>query len=157
MTDLALNVRQVLFDKDTANKNYFIPPSNINQRAIRDSIYLKTKYPDLKPPVIDLNDIKIQATPTNPVAPNGETLFEMWLWIKDESDFVGKASGFAHGYYTLRDPQGLERSISMQSDLGNLYYNILPDSSIYGYKRYYFKTLLPAGSPPGLWGFRQLI
>ena len=152
MTDLALNVRQVLFDKDTANKNYFIPPSNINQRAIRDSIYLKTKYPDLKPPVIDLNDIKIQATPTNPVAPNGETLFEMWLWIKDESDFVGKASGFAHGYYTLRDPQGLERSISMQSDLGNLYYNILPDSSIYGYKRYYFKTLLPAGSPPGLWG-----
>ena len=152
MTDLALNVRQVLFDKDTANKNYFIPPANINQRAIRDSIYMKTKYPDLKPPIIDLNDIKIQATPTNPTAPNGETLFEMWLWIKDESDFAGKASGFAHGYYTLRDPQGLERSISMQSDLGNLYYSIQPDSSIYGYKRYYFKTLLPAGSPPGLWG-----
>jgi hypothetical protein len=152
MTDLALNVRQVLFDKDTANKNYFIPPANINQRAIRDSIYMKTKYPDLKPPIIDINDIKIQATPTNPSAPNGETLFEMWLWIKDESDFAGKASGFAHGYYTLRDPQGLERSISMQSDLGNLYYSIQPDSSIYGFKRYYFKTLLPAGSPPGLWG-----
>ncbi len=152
MTDLALNVRQVLFDKDTANKNYFIPPTNINQRAIRDSIYMKTKYPDLKPPIIDINDIKIQATPSNPTAPNGETLFEMWLWIKDESDFAGKASGFAHGYYTLRDPQGLERSISMQSDLGNLYYSIQPDSSIYGFKRYYFKTLLPAGSPPGLWG-----
>ena len=113
---------------------------------------MKTKYPDLKPPIIDLNDIKIQATPTNPAAPNGETLFEMWLWIKDESDFAGKASGFAHGSYTLRDPQGLERSISMQSDLGNLYYTIKPDSSIYGFKRYYFKTLLPAGSPPGLWG-----
>ena len=152
MTDLALNVRQVLFDKDTANKNYFIPPLNINQRAIRDSIYLKTKYPDLKPPVIDLNDIKIQATPTNPVAPNGETLFEMWLWVKDESDFAGKASGFANGYYILRDPQGLEYSISMQSNLGNTFYDIKPDSSIYGFKRYYFKTLLPAGSPPGLWG-----
>ena len=152
MQDVALNVRQLLLDKDTANKNYFIPPANINQRAIRDSIYMKTKYPDLKPPIIDLNDIKIQATPTNPAAPNGETLFEMWLWIKDESDFAGKASGFAHGSYTLRDPQGLERSISMQSDLGNLYYTIKPDSSIYGFKRYYFKTLLPAGSPPGLWG-----
>jgi len=152
MTDLALNVRQVLFDKDTANKNYFIPPLNINQRAIRDSIYLKTKYPDLKPPIIDLNDIKIQATPTNPVAPNGETLFEMWLWVKDESDFVGKASGFANGYYILRDPQGLEYNISMQSNLGNTFYDIKPDSSIYGFKRYYFKTLLPAGSPPGLWG-----
>jgi len=152
MTDLALNVRQVLFDKDTANKTYFIPPFYVNQRAIRDSIYIKTKYPDLKPPIVDLNDIKIQATPTNPVAPNGETLFEMWLWIKDESDFAGKASGFANGYYMLRDPQGLEHSISMQSDLGNTFYNILPDSSIYGFKRYYFKTLLPAGSPPGLWG-----
>jgi hypothetical protein len=40
----------------------------------------------------------------------------------------------------------------MQNDLGNLYYSILPDSSIYGFKRYYFKTLLPVGSPPGLWG-----
>ena len=60
--------------------------------SISNYIYIKTKYPDLKPPIVDLNDIKIQATPTNPVAPNGETLFEMWLWIKDESDFAGKAS-----------------------------------------------------------------
>ena len=43
MQDLALNVRQVLFDKDTANKTYFIPPFYVNQRAIRDSIYIKTK------------------------------------------------------------------------------------------------------------------
>ena len=158
MTDLALNVRQVLFDKDTANKNYFIPPSNISQRAIRDSIYMKTKYPDLKPPVIDLNDIKIQATPTNPSSPNGETLFEMWLWIKDESDFAGKASGFANGSYTLRDPQGLERNYSMlqTGESINSFYSIQPDSSIYGYKRYYFKTLLPVGSPPGLWGVSEI-
>jgi hypothetical protein len=158
MTDLALNVRQVLFDKDTANKNYFIPPSNYNQRAIRDSIYLKTKYPDLKPPVIDLNDIKIQATPTNPAAPNGETLFEMWLWIKDESDFAGKGSGFANGSYRLRDPQGLEHYYSMlqTGESINSFYSISPDSSIYGFKRYYFKTLLPAGSPPGLWGVSDI-
>lgn len=152
MTDLALNTRQVLFDKDTANQNYFAPPNFINQRAVRDSIYIRTKYPDLKPPVLDLNDIQIKATPTNPTSPNGETLFEMWLWVKDESDFVGKASGFAHGYYVLRDPQGLETHVSMQRDLGDLFYSIKPDSSIYGYKRYYFKTLLPVGSPPGLWG-----
>jgi hypothetical protein len=152
MTDLALNTRQVLFDTDTSNQNYFAPPTFINQRALRDSIYIRTKYPDLKPPLLDLNDIQIKATPTNPTSPNGETLFEMWLWIKDESDFVGKASGFANGYYVLRDPQGLETYVSMQRDLGALYYSIKPDSSIYGYKRYYFKTLLPAGSPPGIWG-----
>ena len=152
MTDLALNTRQVLFDTDTANQNYFAPPTFINQRALRDSIYIRTKYPDLKPPLLDLNDIQIKATPTNPTSPNGETLFEMWLWIKDESDFKGKASGFANGYYVLRDPQGLETHVAMQRDLGNTYYDIKPDSSIYGYKRYYFKTLLPVGSPPGLWG-----
>ncbi|MFZ9717849.1 MAG: T9SS type A sorting domain-containing protein [Chitinophagaceae bacterium] len=156
MSDQALNYRQVLFDKDTANKEYFIPPSYVNQRALRDSVYFKTKYPDMKPPVLDLNDIQIQATPTNPTAPNGETLFEMWLWVKDESDFPGKASGFTHGSYTLRDPQGLEHSYSMQRDLGNLYYEVYPDSSIYGFKRYYFKTLLPVGSPPGLWGVSSI-
>lgn len=152
MMDQALNVRQTFFDKDTANKNLFMPPAFVNQRSLRDSIYIRTKYPDLKPPLLDLNDIQIKATPTNPTSPNGETLFEMWLWIKDESDFVGKASGFANGYYVLRDPQGLETYVSMQRDLGNTFYNIKPDSSIYGYKRYYFKTLLPVGSPPGLWG-----
>jgi hypothetical protein len=152
MMDQALNVRQTFFDKDTANKNLFMPPAFVNQRSLRDSIYIRTKYPDLKPPLLDLNDIQIKATPTNPVSPNGETLFEMWLWVKDESDFVGKASGFANGYYVLRDPQGLETYVSMQRDLGNTFYNIKPDSSIYGYKRYYFKTLLPVGSPPGLWG-----
>ncbi|MFN5479275.1 MAG: T9SS type A sorting domain-containing protein [Chitinophagaceae bacterium] len=156
MSDLALNYRSVLFDKDTANKEFFIPPSYINQRALRDSIYFKTKYPDMKPPVLDLNDIQIKATPTNPEAPNGETLFEMWAWIKDESDFPGFGSGFAHGSYTLRDPQGLERFYSMQPDLPNLLYTIKPDSSIYGFKRYYFKTLLPQGSPPGLWGVSSI-
>ena len=157
MMDQALNVRQTFFDKDTANKNYFMPPTFVNQRSLRDSIYMKTKYPDLKPPLLDLNDIQIKATPTNPVSPNGETLFEMWLWIKDESDFVGKASGFANGHYLLRDPQGLETYVSMQRDLGNTFYDIKPDSSIYGYKRYYFKTLLPVGSPPGLWGVSSIV
>ncbi len=154
MMDQALNVRQTFFDKDTANKNLFMSPTFVNQRSLRDSIYIKTKYPDLKPPVLDLNDIQIKATPTNPTSPNGETLFEMWLWIKDESDFVGRASGFANGSYTLRDPQGLEYNYSMLQTVEsiNSFYSIKPDSSIYGYKRYYFKTLLPVGSPPGLWG-----
>ena len=158
MEDHALNIRGVFLDKDTANKNFFMtPPNQANQRALRDSIYIQTPYPDYKPPVLDLNDITIKATPSIPEAPNGETLFEMWLWIKDESDFPGKASGLKHGWYRLRDPQGLEREISMQKDLGNLFYQFTPDSSIYGFKRYYFSTLLPAGSPPGLWGVSAII
>lgn len=157
MQDHALNSRDVFLDKDTANKNMFLlPPLQETQRAIRDSIYISTPFPDYKAPVLDLNDIQIKATPTNPLAPNGETFFEMWLWIKDESDFPGKASGLKHGSYRLRDPQGLERTISMQKDLGNLYYSFYPDSSIYGFKRYYFNTVLPVGSPPGTWGVSSI-
>ena len=153
MTDVALNTRLVLLDKDTANQQYFIPPNNINQRGLRDSLYFYTPYPDLKAPAIDLNDIQIKATPTRPDAPNGETLFEMWLWIRDTSDFPGKASGFNYLSYTLRDPQGLERSIQYQPDT---YYDVRPDSSAYGFKRYRFTTLLPQGSPPGLWGVSSI-
>jgi hypothetical protein len=154
MQDVALNVRGVFLDKDTANKNFFMAPKYINQRALRDSVYFKTKYPDYKPPVLDLNDIKIQATPTNPTSPNGETLFEMSIWVKDESDFPGHASGFSDGYYTLRDPQGLEHSYNI-FDV-NYFYSLIPDSSIHGYKLYRAKTLLPVGSPPGLWGVSSI-
>ncbi len=154
MQDLALNVRNVFLDKDSANKNYFIAPLFNDQRALRDSVYFKTKYPDYKPPVLDLNDIKIQATPTNPVSPNGETLFEMSIWVKDESDYPGKASGFSDGYYTLRDPQGLEHRYDI-FDV-NYFYSLIPDSSIHGYKLYRAKTLLPVGSPPGLWGVSSI-
>lgn len=154
MQDVALNVRGVFLDKDTANKNFFMAPKYINQRTLRDSVYFKTKYPDYKPPVLDLNDIKIQAMPTNPTSPNGETLFEMSIWVKDESDYPGKASGFSDGYYTLRDPQGLEHRYDI-FDV-NYFYSLIPDSSIHGYKLYRAKTLLPVGSPPGLWGVSSI-
>lgn len=156
MTDQALNVRNVLFDLDLTNTNDFLnPPINTVQRALRDSFYFKTKYPDYKPPILDINDIQIKATPTNPASPNGETQFEMWLWIKDTSDFPEKASGFRDGYFRLRDPQGLEHTYDIIGN-GSTFANIFSDSSIYGYKRYYTKILLPVGSPPGLWGVTSI-
>ena len=156
MTDQALNVRNVLFDLDLNNREEFLnPPINTIQRALRDSFYFKTKYPDYKPPVLDINDIQIRATPTNPTSPNGETLFEMWLWIKDTSDYPGRASGFRDGFFRLRDPQGLEHTYDIKGN-GSTFANIYSDSSIYGYKRYYTKILLPAGSPPGIWGVSSI-
>lgn len=157
MQDIALNERMVYLDKDTANKSLFMPPpGNIHQRALRDSVYIKTKTPDYKAPLLDINRITIKATPTNPSAPNGETLFEMWVWIKDTSDFVNNASGFASGYYSLRDPQGLEHYFNIDGN-GSSYNNIFSDSSKYVYKQYYAKTLLPVGSPPGLWGVSSIV
>ncbi len=155
MTDQALNTRNVLLDLDTLNTNWFIAPNFVNQRELRDSFYFKTKYPDYKPPVLDINDIQIKATPTNPDAPNGETKFEMWLWIKDTSDYIGRASGFRDGYFTLRDPQGLEHTYNIDGN-GSTFANIFGDSCVYGYKRYYVSLLLPAGSPPGIWGVSSI-
>jgi hypothetical protein len=154
LLDIAGNDRRVLFDLDTGNTSLF---SGKNQRGLRDSVYFKTKYPDYKPPLIDLNRINIRATPTNPDAPNGETLFEMWLWVKDTSDFPLHAAGIKHGWYTLRDPQGKEHTVSMQGGFGNKYYSeFLPDSSNFTFKQFYFKTLLPIGSAPGLWGVSSI-
>ncbi len=154
MRDIALNVRRVYFDNDVDNPNLFLCADSIHQRALRDSVYFETPYPDYKPPVLDLNDIQISARPTYPEAPNGETIFEMWMWIKDESDFPEQASGFSHGHYTLRDPQGLEHRFRIWSNDG--YYSLLPDSSIYGYQRYHVTALLPVGSPPGIWGVSSI-
>lgn len=152
--DVARNDRRVFLDLDTANKVMF---SGKNQRALRDSIYIQTKYPDYKPPILDVNNIKIRATPTNPESPNGETLFEMWANIKDTSDFPSFASGIKHGWYTLRDPQGKEHQYSMQWGFGNRYYSeFIPDSSNYTFKQFYFKATLPVGSAPGLWGVSSI-
>jgi hypothetical protein len=154
LLDIAGNERRVLFDLDSNNTELFIGK---HQRSIRDSVYFKTKYPDYKPPLIDLNRIKIRASPTNPDAPNGETLFEMWVWVKDTSDFPMNASGIKHGWYTLRDPQGKEHTSSMQWGFGNRFFSeFLPDSSNFTYKEFYFKTLLPVGSAPGLWGLSSI-
>ena len=154
MTDLAFNTRMVLLDLDTNNQTYFIPPSYKNQRALRDSVYFHTPYPDLKPPKLDLNDIEIRATPTNVLSPNGETLFEMWVWVKDTTDFPGYESGFFFIYFTLRDPQGLETTVPGQI---NYNFNVQPDSTAYGWHRYRFSYLLPPGSPPGIWGVSSII
>jgi PKD repeat protein len=154
MQDIAFNVRTVHLDLDTGNTYMFMPPPSINQRAIRDSMYFHTPYPDLMPPKIDLNDIEVRATPTNPTSPNGETLFEMWLWIKDTSNYPNFASGFNHLSIVLRDPQGLETHIPFQP---TTFYDITPDSSSITWRRYRFSHLLPAGSPPGIWGVSSMV
>jgi len=152
LQDLALNTRQVFFDKDYLNSNLLDGLGN--QRSLRDSIYVQTPFPDYKPPVLDLNDIRISATPTIPEAPNGETNFEMKLWIKDESDYPDKASGFLNGHFTLRDPQGAEYGFGI-FDVVN-FYDVNPDESAKGFKEYIVKALLPAGSPPGIWGVSSI-
>ena len=47
------------------------------------SIYIETTMPDTDPPELDVNNIYVKATPTNPEAPNGETYVEISFRMKD--------------------------------------------------------------------------
>jgi hypothetical protein len=154
LQDEARNEGRAYFMRDTTA---FRVEKNTTKH-IRDSVYVKTKYPDFIPPILDVNQIFIKATPSNPTAPDGETLFEMEFFSRDSSAFLGNEAGLQNGSYTLRDPQGKVFNYGMQGDFtksfGQDFFFSLKD--IVGppgnWRKYKVSTLLPKGSAPGLWG-----
>ncbi|MCX6194668.1 MAG: T9SS type A sorting domain-containing protein [Cytophagales bacterium] len=158
ITDDAQNFGRAFFMKDTSA--FTLPPNAT--KHIRDSVYVKTKYPDFIPPILDLNQITVKATPSNPAAPDGETLFEMEFFARDSSAFTGNEAGIKSGNYILRDPQGKVFNFSMQNDfvkyLGVDFYYPLKDplGSPSAWRKYKVSTTLPKGSAPGLWGVESI-
>jgi hypothetical protein len=153
--DQAQNEFRETFMNDTSGYKV----NNNQQKHVRDSILIKTSYPDFLPPILDVNAITIKATPTNPLSPDGETAFEMEFFAKDSSDFSGHEAGIQNGYYILRDPQGKQFGFTMQGDFdNNNFYYLLEDP--FGnpglWRKYKVKTLLPKGSAPGLWGVESI-
>jgi hypothetical protein len=160
MYDKAGNSRGLTFDLDKNNLNYELNEGK-GQRSLRDSVYIKTAYPDDLPPILDLNNIKVKATPTNPTNPNGETNVELWTRIKDTSAYTQHAAGLMFGEFCLRDPQGLQHWYSMQISSSvkavKSINNVEIDSSRLSiYRDYYVKVLLPVGSAPGTWGVQEI-
>lgn len=157
--DIANNYTDVLFMKDTSD--FKIPPSKLNNglyKDIRDSIYIKTSFPDYIAPEVDLNRIRIEATPTNPKSPDGETKVDISLLIRDLSDFAGHESGLKQLSYSLRDPLGKEYYYSGQgtSDtISKYFYNLTPDNNS-DWKPINLSLLLPKGSAPGKWGISSM-
>jgi hypothetical protein len=149
--DIGGNGSQVFFLKDTSDFN--INPINKYNlfKDIRDSIYVETQYPDYLKPEIDANYIFVDAEPTNPIAPNGETKVNVTMMARDLSDFPGHESGVFSISFVLRDPLGIEHEYhnqvydpySQNSDSINV------DQ---GWKTFNLFCLLPMGSPPGVWG-----
>lgn len=161
LMDIAANERSVVLDNDTANKSIVI--NYKTQRGIRDSVYVKTPYPDLYPPILNLNTIKIKATPTQPTNPNGETKFEIWASVKDTSAFSGKASGIGQMSFSLKDPQGHEYFYAFnnckfcnggQPSIEKILNSPTRDGN---YNEAYQAIILPVGSAPGLWGVSSLM
>lgn len=128
--------------------------------ALKDSIYIKTKFPDIRKPEIDLNNIKVVAEPTNPSAPNGETRVDINFNARDLSDFPGYEAGVHLVNLTLRDPQGNKfgyqtgNATMNHPDLNPGNTNPVLDSI---WRNYRFNLVLPKGSAAGLWGISDIV
>ena len=144
MEDIGLNTRGV----------YFTDPGH----GLRDedevidelpaSITIQTKNPDTTPPVLDLNQITIEAEPTNPAAPNGETRVDITFRVKDN------ISGYRSTDMLLRDPQGVEHFFRHHRN--EYYYSVYFPGDPTVYKTYQETIILPVGSVPGIWGLAEM-
>ena len=134
MSDIALNESGVYFTE-----------SYVDEKP--KTIEVKTKTPDLEPPLLDVNRITIKAEPTIPEAPNGETIVDITFRIKDN------ISGYEISSMLLRDPQGVTHHFYHYPEgYGGLYFNGDPTL----FKEYQQTIVLPVGSAPGTWGLAEM-
>ncbi len=143
MIDEALNRRGVYF----THPGYSLRPEDSVEDETPRQIKLVTNNPDLKPPELDINDIKISAEPTYPDAPNGETLVTIAFRVRDN------ISGYVVAGMQLRDPQGIEHHFYHYSrDRSRLF----PESDPTHWTTHTRTVLLPPGSAPGIWGLAEM-
>ena len=143
MEDEALNLRGV----------YFTDPGHAlrDEQEVRDeqpqSIALVTSNPDTSRPELDVNDIRIDAVPSNPAAPNGETKVTITFKVRDD------ISGYNIANLNLRDPQGTTHNFwAYNKGTHSLY----PQEDPTQWQTYSRTIVLPAGSAPGTWGLSQM-
>ena len=99
---------------------------------------VQTANPDTLPPVIDVNRITIDASPTHIEAPDGETQVDITFRAKDD------ISGYARANMYLRDPQGNIFSFThYDKEWDRLYFS--GDPTVY--ETYHKTIILPVGSP----------
>jgi hypothetical protein len=109
-------------------------------------------------PELDLNRITVSATPTQPSAPNGETIVKVAFYARDDG------AGFNNLYLNLQNPQGQVFPYYLMVDPDHPG-QLLPgfDRSATPFKgdpkawrRYEAIVTLPVGSVPGSWGIRNM-
>ena len=142
MQDVALNWRTVYF---TATRYALRPEEDVIDETPQ-TIEVTTSNPDITPPELDVNRITIQAEPTRPEDPNGETRIDIAFQVRDN------ISGYTRSSLMLRDPQGVEHHFWHHRDFYRVYFR--GDPTIWGTNS---KTItLPVGSIPGIWGLAQM-
>ena len=141
MEDIALNSSNVYFT------NFFGEHNNSDLDEAPATIDITTTNPDSTPPILDLNQITIQAEPTHPEAPNGETQVDITFRVKDN------ISGYRSADLYLRDPQGVAHHYRhYDSDFHEIYFSRDPTV----YQTYHQTIILPVGSAPGTWGLAEM-
>ena len=98
--------------------------------------------------MLDLNQITIQAEPTNPEAPNGETQVDINFRVKDD------ISGYRSTDLYLRDPNGVMHHFRHYDPKD--YYKVYFTRDPAVYETYYQTIILPVGSIPGTWGIAEM-
>ena len=144
MKDIALNTRGVFF----TDPGHGLRDDQEILDELPASINIQTKNPDTTPPVLDLNQITIEAEPTNPAAPNGETRVDITFRVKDN------ISGYRSTDMHLRDPQGVEHFFRHHRN--KYYYSVYFPGDPTVYKTYQETIILPVGSVPGIWGLAEM-
>ncbi|MXZ09209.1 MAG: hypothetical protein F4Y79_07145 [Gemmatimonadetes bacterium] len=143
MVDMALNAQGVYF----TDPGHGLRDEQIIIDEAPATIGVQTTNPDDIPPVLDLNQITIQAEPTNPEAPNGETQVDISFRVKDN------ISGYRSTNMYLRDPNGVMHFFRhYDSDFYKVYFT--RDPAVY--ETHYKTVILPVGSIPGTWGLAEM-
>ena len=143
MYDLAMNQRGTYF----TNSSGGLRDEDINLDELPQQIELVTNEQDIEQPELDLNNIEIIAMPTNPDAPNGETVVTVTFSVRDN------ISGYNIASLTLRDPQGTEHQYWVYNEDT---WSLFPSGDVTQWHTYTRNIILPVGSAPGTWGMSEM-
>jgi len=114
----------------------------------KHKFFLDTETPDSTPPEIDVNRITVIAKPTNPEAPNGETLVTIKFYVRDDLSGLGPVA------YVLRDPLGTDfYQYFYHEDWYRMFFESGDPSE---WREYTINVTLPVGSAPGIWGLLEI-
>ena len=133
------DVRMVDRASNWGGTTFTSEPGDEEPRRIR----LRTANPDTEPPELDLNRMSIDAAPTNPEQPNGETIVRFSFRVRDN------ISGYMDGAIVLRDPQGISHYVYVRYADRDL---VFPREDPTRWEELTVVHVLPPGSAPGTWG-----
>ena len=148
IADIASNERMIWFTDEGETGGTWV---RVDEAPAK--ITIETDTPDFQPATLDLNRIAIDARPTNPELPDGETIVDISFYIKDN------ISGYDHSGLHLRDPNGgvyysIHHGGADYPEAHNSMY-FQGDPNIF--RKYTETVVLPKGSIPGIWGLQEMV